>query len=70
MPGNVDLILFVTGFLVTAGAIGALGHSLLEDHDRKQVIPATVGAAIVCGALVGWALQSFFNFASQPGPMP
>ena len=66
MPGNVDLILFLTGFAVGAGSVAALGHSLLEDHDRRRVIPATVVSAVVFGLLVGWCLMYFAHWAKTP----
>jgi hypothetical protein len=69
VPGNVGLILFVTGFAVGAGSIVALGVSLLEDYPRERVLPATVGGALAAGALVGWALTSFFRWASSPTGM-
>jgi len=67
MPGNVDAVLFITGFAVAAACIGVLGHSLTEDHPRRIVLPITIASAVVSGALVGWAFDYFFHFA-QRGP--
>lgn len=68
MPGNVDAILFITGFVVGAGCCVMLGTSLLEDHDRRIVIPATVASALFGGGLLGWGLNYFFHFAQMTGP--
>ena len=70
MPGNVDVILFLTGFVVGAGCCIMLGASLVEDHDRRIVIPATIVSALVSGGLLGWGLNYFFHFAQLTGPGP
>ncbi len=68
MPGNVDAILFGTGFVVGAACVIMLGGSLAAEHDRRIVLPATVAGALICGGILGWALNYFFHFAQQTGP--
>ncbi len=68
MPGNVDVVLFSVGFIVGAGCIVMLGGSLLEDHDRRIIIPATIASALICGGILGWSFNYFFHFAQLPGP--
>ena len=68
MPGNVDAILVITGFLVGAGCCIMLGISLLEDYDRRIIIPLTVVSALIGGGLLGWGLNYFFHFAQLTGP--
>jgi triosephosphate isomerase len=67
MAGNVDAVLFTVGFIVGAACIVMLGGSLLEDHDKRIVVPATVVGAIVGGGILGWSFNYFFHFAQQ-GP--
>jgi len=67
MPGNVNAVLFCTGFAVGAGCIVMLGTSLLADYDRRIVLPATIVGALLCGGILGWSLDYFFHFA-QRGP--
>ena len=67
MPGDIDAVLTITGFVVGAGCIGMLGHSLLDDHDRRVVVPATIAGALLGGGILGWSLNYFFHFA-QKGP--
>lgn len=67
MPGNIDAILFVTGFVVGAACIIMLGVSMLEDHDRHFVLPATIVGAILSGGILGWSFDYFFHW-SQRGP--
>jgi hypothetical protein len=69
MPGNVDAILFTAGFAVGAGCIVMLGVSLMEEHGRGLVLPATIVAAILCGGILGWSFNYFFHWA-QPGSGP
>jgi hypothetical protein len=68
MPGNTDAVLFVVGFIVGAACVIMLGGSMLEDHDRRIVIPATVVGAILSGGIFGWCFNYFFHFAQLPGP--
>ena len=70
MPGNIDAVLFVTGFLVGAGCCIMLGVSLAEDYDRRIVIPATIVSALLGGAILGWGFNYFFHFAQMTGPAP
>ena len=67
MPGNIDAVLSITGFVVGAACIGMLGQALLDDYDRRIVIPATIAGAIVGGGILGWSFNYFFHFA-QKGP--
>jgi hypothetical protein len=67
VPGNIDAVLFATGFIVGAGCIVMLGGSMLEDHDRRYVIPATIAGALISGGILGWSFNYFFHFA-QRGP--
>ncbi len=67
MPGNTDAVLIITGFIVGAGCIGMLGRSLLDDYDRRAVVPATIVSALLGGGILGWSLNYFFHFA-QKGP--
>jgi hypothetical protein len=62
-----DPTLFVTGFAVGAGCIVMFGISLLEDHPRRFVLPATIAGALVCGGILGWSLNYFLHWA-QRGP--
>ena len=68
MPGNIDAVLLVVGFLLGAGPVVMLGVSLLDDHERRFVLPATAFSAIVCGAAVAWAFDYFVHFARATGP--
>ena len=69
MPGNVDAILFTTGFVVGAACIVMLGVSLMEEHGRSRVLPATIAGAILCGGILGWSFNYFFHWAQRgPGP--
>ncbi len=68
MPGNVSAILLTVGFIVGAAPVVMLGISLLEDHDRRYVVPATIASALACGALVSFSLNYFFHYASMTGP--
>lgn len=67
MPGNVDAVLFVTGFAVGAACILMLGFSLAEEHGRRRILPATIAGALVAGVILGWSLNYFFHW-SQRGP--
>ncbi|HEY5350057.1 MAG TPA: hypothetical protein VIJ64_09995 [Candidatus Lustribacter sp.] len=67
MPGNVDAVLFTVGFIVGAACIVMLGGSLMEDHDKRIVVPAMVVGAIISGGILGWSFNYFFHFAQQ-GP--
>ncbi len=62
MPGNIDLIVLAVGF-----ALVMLGNSLLEDHERRVVVPVTAVCALLSGAVVAWALNVFFYFARGTG---
>jgi hypothetical protein len=68
VPGNVDAILLTVGFLVGAAPIVMLGISLLDDHERRVVVPATVASALASGVIVAWALNYFVHFARLAGP--
>jgi len=68
MPGNVDVVLFGTGFVVGAACVIMLGGSLAQEHDRRIVIPATIVGALISGGILGWSLNYFFHFAQQTGP--
>ena len=68
MPGTIDPVLFVTGFIVGAGCVIMLGGSLMEDHDKRIVVPATVVCALIGGGILGWSFNYFFHFAQQQGP--
>jgi triosephosphate isomerase len=68
MPGNVDVVLFGTGFVVGAACVIMLGGSLAHEHDRRIVIPATIVGALIAGGILGWSLNYFFHFAQQTGP--
>jgi hypothetical protein len=67
MPGNIDVVIFATGFIVGAACIVMLGGSMLEDHDRRIIIPATIAGALLSGGILGWSFNYFFHFA-QRGP--
>ena len=67
MPGNIDAVLFITGFAVGAGCIIMFGNAMLEDHDRRYVLPATIAGALLCGGILGWSFNYFFHWA-QKGP--
>jgi hypothetical protein len=60
-------VLFIVGFAVGGGCVVMLGGSLLEDHDKRIIIPATVVGALLTGGLVGWSFNYFFHYASM-GP--
>ena len=62
-----DPVLFIVGFVVGGGCVIMLGRSLLDDHDRRIVIPATAVCALLCGGVVGWSFNYFFHYA-QYGP--
>ena len=61
----IDPVLFIAGFVVGAGCIVMLGVSLLDDHDRKYVLPATVVGAVFSGLVLGWSFNYFLHWA-QP----
>jgi hypothetical protein len=63
----VDPVLFVVGFLVGAACIVMLGSSMMEDHDRRIIIPATIVCALISGGVLGWSFNYFFHW-SQQGP--
>jgi hypothetical protein len=67
MPGNVDVILFGTGFVVGAGCVVMLGTSLMSEHGKRFILPATIAGAILCGGVLGWSLNYFFHWAQQSG---
>jgi hypothetical protein len=67
MPGNVDAVLFTTGFVVGAACVRMLGGSLAQEHDKRIVVPATIVCALLGGGIVGWSFNYFFHFA-QRGP--
>ncbi len=64
----IDPVLFVTGFIVGAGCIIMLGGSLMADHPKRIVVPATIAGALVSGAVLGWSFNYFFHFAQMSGP--
>ncbi len=68
MPGNVNVTLLVVGFLVGAAPIVMLGASMLDDHERRIVVPVTAVSALLSGVAVGWALEYFVHFARSTGP--
>jgi predicted MFS family arabinose efflux permease len=68
MPGNVDALLTIVGFVVGAAPVVMLGLSLTEDYDRRRVLPITAVAAAISGIVVAWCLDYFFHFASRTGP--
>jgi hypothetical protein len=63
MPGNVDLLLFVVGFIVGGGCVAAIGHEMRHEYDQRRVILITGGCALLAGLLAGWALDYFYHFA-------
>jgi hypothetical protein len=63
MPGNVDAVLFITGFLVGGACVGTLGFSLVDDYPRRYVVSLTVVAIVVCGTILGWSLNYFMHWA-------
>jgi membrane protein YqaA with SNARE-associated domain len=63
-----DPVMLAVGFLLGAGPVVALGASMLEDHPRRIVLPATIGSAVASGALVAWAFNYFVHFAQRTGP--
>ncbi len=67
MPGNIDLIVLAVGFALGAAPVVMLGNSLLEDHERRVVVPVTAVCALLSGAVVAWALNVFFYFARGTG---
>ena len=60
-----DIVLFSVGFIVGAACIIMLGGSLMEDHDKRIVVPATIVCALIGGGIVGWSLNYFFHFAQR-----
>lgn len=68
MPGNVDAERFITGFIVGAACVVMLGGSLMEEYDKRIVIPATIAGALLSGGILGWSFNYFFHFAQLPGP--
>ena len=68
MPGNIDLVLFTVGFIVGAACIIMLGGSMMDDHDKRFVVPATIVGAILSGGVFGWSFNYFFHFAQMQGP--
>jgi hypothetical protein len=64
----IDPVLFITGFIVGAGCIIMLGGSLLADHPKRIVVPATIVCALVSGGILGWSFNYFFHFAQMTGP--
>ena len=67
MPGNVDFVLFTVGFCVGAGCFIMLGRSMMADHDKRMVVPATIVGALLGGGILGWSFNYFFHYA-QYGP--
>ncbi len=65
MPGNIDAALFGTGFIVGAACVVMLGVSMLEDNDRRIVLPSTIAGALVSGLILGWSFNYFFHFAQR-----
>ncbi len=68
VPGNVNAILLTVGFLVGAAPVVMLGVSMLEDHERRVVVPATIVSALLCGALVAFSLNFFVHYANANAP--
>lgn len=68
MPGNTDAVLFSVGFVVGAACIIMLGGSMMEDHDKRVVVPATIVGAILSGGIFGWCFNYFFHFSQLQGP--
>jgi len=64
----IDPVLFVTGFIVGAGCITMLGGSLMADHPKRIVLPATIAGALVSGSILGWSFNYFFHYAQMAGP--
>jgi ABC-type uncharacterized transport system permease subunit len=62
-----DPVLFIVGFIVGGACIIMLGGSMMEDHDRRIIIPATIVCALITGGVVGWSFNYFFHYA-QMGP--
>ena len=65
--GTIDPVLFGTGFVVGAGCVIMLGGSLMEEHGRRYILPATIAGALLSGGILGWSFNYFFHFA-QRGP--
>jgi hypothetical protein len=65
VPGNVDLVLFSTGFIVGAACIIMLGGSMVEEHGKRIVVPVTIAGALISGGILGWSFNYFFHFAQR-----
>jgi ABC-type uncharacterized transport system permease subunit len=62
-----DPVLFIAGFIIGGGCIVMLGGSMMDDHDRRIVVPVTSVCALLVGGIVGWSFNYFFHYASM-GP--
>jgi hypothetical protein len=62
-----DGVLFTVGFVVGAGCVIMLGGQLMEDHDKRIIVPATIVCALLGGGILGWSFNYFFHYAQQTG---
>jgi hypothetical protein len=60
-----DPVLFGTGFAVGAACIVMLGASLMQEHGRAKILPATIAGALVSGGILGWSFNYFFHWAQR-----
>ena len=65
MLGNIDIVLFGTGFVVGAGCIVMLATSLLEEHPKRVILPPAIAGALVSGLILGWSFNYFFHYAQR-----
>jgi multisubunit Na+/H+ antiporter MnhB subunit len=71
MLAHVDLhvLYFIVGFILGAMTAVALGYSLAVEHGhpraRFKLLLLTCAIAIGVGALVGWAVNAFFDFVPR-----
>ena len=55
--------MYGVGFAIAAMAGVALGGSLAAEYGRARVLPFAILGTIVCGAVLGWALNGWIAYA-------
>ena len=60
------LLFWIAGFIVGGGTAGMVGKGFVEERGRR-LIPLFVALALVCGLIVGWALNAWVDYIHFTG---
>lgn len=66
---SASVVFWIFGFALAGIVAGMVGKPLVEEQGARRVLPILVPIALALGALLGWAIDAYLDYARASATM-